>query len=231
MSNLVSLNYQSNLDAYNRALAKYITLTSKTVDEALEKKGKALGIALWRGFAAKKWAAGRNAESVLATMFRNATRLPRSAYRHGDRLTDPAGGQVPVRKPVAAPPWLSSIPTEAANGKMGAWRAAVAQEALRRKSGVGVLGASFLASRYASNSEGTRLVQNKTGQVLGSVTKGPGYIEIIGNTPGLSLIDERYGIVSDAIRSETADMDVYIRRRLTELWGETVANNWSAAAA
>lgn len=213
----------SNLAAFNRALRQYATLTTKTLDEVLEKKGRALSIALFQGFAAHKWSAGRKgAGAVLGAMFATATRLPRSAYRQGNRLTDSAAGQVPVRKPVAGAPWSGSIPDTTSNGAaMGAWRAAVAQEVLRRRAGVGVLGASFLWYRYRSNNAmGTFIVKNKAGKGLGAVERGDGFIRIIGYTEGLEKIDLDYGIVSAAIARETDDMDVYIQRKMQEMFGQ-----------
>jgi len=106
------------------------------------------------------------------------------------------------------------------------WRRIVGRELSARQAGIGMLGASFLWYRKrSSQSKGTYYMPNRTGKPLGYVDRGDGYLRIVGEAAGLEVVDPRYGIVSQALAIETADMVPYIERREREIFGQTLGGS------
>lgn len=221
---------ESNISQWNAAFAEYVKYTSKTPQEALEHKVKALGIALWRGFTGHQFGgmprnkniaqlelAGRTAAhrgtKVRATLFAiyeqtkaslqaKAKSLRQQKKNFGGTLNQWSGIQ-------------SSIDANRA-ARVGAWQDIVAREVDARQGGIGVLGAAFLWFRYRGKGEGRRVMPNRRGKTIGSVDVKDGLAVIAGNVDGMTEVDARYGVVAKAIQDETADTLEYVKKRQDE---------------
>ena len=69
MSSLTLTADARELDLLNRELGLYARLSGKTIGETLDKKGRDLGIQLYRGFSEAKWGgSGKAARAVRADM-------------------------------------------------------------------------------------------------------------------------------------------------------------------
>lgn len=229
----------SQLDLLNRELGLYSRLSGKTIEETLDKKGRDLGIQLYRGFKDVQWGgpgkvvalakaelAARSAAgsgTIVRDVLRRRYREVRSeygfdirSYAQQARYAEDRDARRALRRKVA----------EARRKRAHLWRRIVGEEISLRQSGRGALAASFLLFRRAtrfSTSQGKMValrsrdfVKNRTGKTAGYLERGPGFLRIVGLTPGLSEIDARYSIVERAAATVRADMAPYIERKLIE---------------
>jgi hypothetical protein len=183
---------QRNLKAYLDAPHK------RTVLELLSHKGNQMRIELWRQF----W-------------------KHRFIKRKGDwrnTLKRIIGGGIgkgiKVRWQSLHSPWDSRVPVVDKNGKkLSLYQKLVAQEIMRRVSGSGVLGVSFLTKRW-KKSKGAKpfLIENRT-NTLGQSARfelRDDFVQITGFTPGLEKIALRYGILREVIRKANEDVEGYL---------------------
>lgn len=180
---------QRNLQAYAKVRHK------KTTDEILNQKGNDLRIQLFRGFWAQRWKKGRNLVRALLAQ----------------------GRGILVRLMTLVPKWAGKIPQQTKGGRaLNLYQKLVAQEIARRQSGVGVLGVSFLRRRWAFKNNSRFLITNKTRSLGKSATfeKRDDQFVITGFTPGLARVAQQYGILSNALRRVSADIEKYLERKL-----------------
>jgi hypothetical protein len=213
------VSISSNAARFNAALGRYMQLTSKLPDEVLEKKGRDLGIRLFRGFRDRQYGGPqRNAglarrELAQRTAACAGTRVRSSLMR--EYLTKRAA----LRSQIA-----SFVGPRNARGELGTikqriglWQSFVGREVGLRQRGIGVLAASFLwYRRRSSQARGTFFVKNRTGRPLGSVEKGDGFLKITSQVPGITEVDERYGVVDRALGEAAVDMMNYVSRKERE---------------
>ena len=280
MGNTVSI--ATNIVEYNTMLGRYMAMTKLLPDEVLEKKGRALGIALFKGFDAHKFGGPGKKKRHLAeeefaarveqgkgirirASLLEAYKAERGKFGSSIRSLGQLGRYAKI-KAAKRPGWLSDLDKQhgAENTEIGAairklnairqanmraeiqaaaksflaesrkmrslrrnlWQRIVGKELSARQAGIGMLAASFLWYRKrTSQAKGTYLVPNRTGKPLGYVEKGDGYLRIVGEAAGLEVVDPRYGIVSQALAVETADMVPYIERKEREIFGRTLGGN------
>lgn len=203
-------NGHPSLEALNSDLALYMRLSGKTAQEVLEKKGRDLGIQLYRGFTDAKWGGSGAAPGIarlelrartaagIGTRVRPELLMRYRSGRAADRAVRAAGGRVP-------------------GGRRSLWQRIVGGEVALRQSGRGSLAASFLLfRRRSSQARGVTYQVNRISKRAGYVERGENYLRIVGLTPGLAEVDRRYGITAGAIAAVRADMAPYFLRKLRE---------------
>lgn len=192
----------SALNRLNRNLREYARVRyKKTEDEILNQKGNDLRIQLFRGFWAQKWKIKKGQGGA----FKLLQKLSR------------AGKGFLVRQRRIMAEWSGKIPDKDKRGRtLSLWQKLVAQEALRRQAGVGVLGVSFLRKRWRFNKQGYYLTTNRTKGFGKAVTflKRQGEFIITGFTPGLRAVADRYGIIGGAINRVSVDIETYLAKKL-----------------
>jgi len=223
----ITSNARLEMARLNQGLRLYAQLARKTMDEVLDKKGRDLGIQLYRGFRAVRW----KGKSIAYREFRR-------------RVKSGQGTRVRTRE--ISEKWKSKIPLTQNVTKRGIrrgrvatdtyptspWQRAVAQELLRRQAGQGALAASFLwMRRRSSQARGVVYVRNKTGRPIGYAERGAEHFRIVSLQPGADIIDRRYGIVARAAAAVTADMAPYIARKQQEAMRRALASTGLRTAA
>lgn len=208
----VTSNARIELARLNQGLRLYAQLARKTMDEVLEKKGRDLGIQLYRGFRGVRW----KGKGIAYREFRRRLRAGQGTRVRTREILDKWKARIPlvqnvtkrgIRRGRVA---TDTYPTSQ-------WQRAVAQELARRQAGQGALAASFLwMRRRSSQARGTYYVRNKTGRPLGYVEKGAEYFRIVSLQPGADVVDQRYGIVARAAATVMSDMAPYIDRKQRE---------------
>lgn len=191
------------IERINRNLRIYMNLRyKKSEDEILTQKGNDLRIKLFRGFWAHRF------------LDKKARKFSADALR--GFLQTWQG--IRIRLSHLISPWDSRVPSVDKNGRpLSLHQKLVAQEVMRRMSGSGVLGVSFLGKRWRFNrKEGSFLVTNKTNKLGTAATfqKRQGEYIITGFTRGLGRIAEKYGILSDALAVVSSDIEQYIAKKL-----------------
>lgn len=204
---------QSNIDRFNATFQRYVDAWTArgngTLDDALEKKGRDLGIKLFQGFRDRKWGGpGRHPGLARAELD------VRAAEGRGIRVRSTL-----MREYLKARTLLRNFVGPQKRGgvarmiraKVRLWQSFVGRELGLRQSGIGVLAVSFLWYRSRKPQSGVYYVKNRTRRPIGAVEKGDGFLRIIGDALGLSEVDARYGIVAKAISDSEADMLQYFR--------------------
>ncbi len=221
----MEVTIQSNLDAFNAAFAEYVKYTSKTPQEALEHKVKNVGLRLWQGFTAhqfggnprQKGVARREmlARTAAGTGTRIRANLMAIYERERAALMATARGIKRGMRLGTLDQWSALRPEQARNReqRVKLWQRIVGAEIGLRQSGIGALAAAFLWYRSRGKGENQHLVQNRMCQTIGSVVVGQGGAVITGKIAGINTVDERYGIVRQAITDETNDTITYVRQR------------------
>lgn len=226
----MELSIQSNIEAFNAAFAEYVTYTSKQPQEALEHKLNNLGVALYRGFTAHEFGGVPRQRGVALGELRSRTGEKRGTRVRPALLEEYAEVRDTLRaeardmkKELIAyngpeNKWKGMASALFKNGlkRVGAWQEIVGKEIALRQSGIGELGAAFLWYRSRGKGDGQRLVPNRRGQTMGSVTVEEGSATIVGSVDGLTKVDARYGVVNEAISDETDDTLAYIKRKQDE---------------
>lgn len=220
-------NLNSDLARLNVGLGLYAKASGKSMDEVLEKKGRDLGIKLYQGFRAVRWGGNAGTQGNILAF---AELRARTAAGRGTRVRASILAQMDASRQTLAQARVGLLRARAlgpltvaqrrelrtnVRRRANLWRAAVGAEVRARGRGVGVLAVSFLWFRKRQSRErGTFFVRNRTGRPLGYVEKQPNSLRIVGLTPGLDVVGERYGVVSAAVNAVTADMIPYISRKL-----------------
>lgn len=184
---------QRNLQAYAKVRHK------KSVDEILNQKGNDLRIQLFRGFFAQRWKKGRG----------SASRLLETLLAQGRGIL--------VRLMQLVPKWAGKIPQTDKRGRaLNLYQKLVAQEIARRQSGIGVLGVSFLRKRWRFKDNARFLATNVTRGFGKAVTfeKQDDAFIITGFTPGLARVAAKYGVLTNAFRVVSQDIEKYLERKL-----------------
>ena len=231
-----AVSIETNIADYNTMLGRYIALQKLLPDEVLEKKGRALGVALYEGFAAHKFGGpGKKQKRLAEAEFSARVALGKGikvraslleAYKaergkFGSAIR--SLGQLGRHANKSAAKSLAAESRKMRGLRTDLWRRIVGRELSARQAGIGMLAASFLWYRKrSSQSKGTYYMPNRTGKPLGYVDRGDGYLRIVGEAAGLDVVDPRYGIVSRALAVETADMVPYIERREREIFDQTL---------
>lgn len=223
---IISVEVVEDLQALNAELALYMEVSKKTAAEVLEKKGRDLGIQLWRGFWELRTKGGKAAFS--GPMFKAAEKRGwRTKLRSQVIEDEPYLGIWQARRQVKAR--RDKAGDLVASGKRRSRRGLlVAQELARRQRGAGLLGASFLAFRKRNDktaANGWRLVENRSRKLglLSRVTSGEdadgnAFFRIQNFTPGVDTVGEKNSIFAKAIGAVRADMATYlVRKQMTAL--------------
>jgi hypothetical protein len=222
---------ETNLSAFNSTLARYLEFTSKLPSEALEHKGRDLGIKLYQGFSRRKWggdgkkrAGLARAELATRTAQHVGTTVRRSLLKEYLGLR----GRILADRRRAKQKGSISGQLTSIRKAVRLWQQFVGREISLRQRGIGVLAASFLWFRSrSSQARGTYYVRNNTGRPLGGVERTEGSFRIFGETAGLAEVDARYGIVAGALAIARDDMVTYLKERHAEgyfkLFGEMPA--------
>lgn len=185
------LRVQRNLQEYARVRSKI------SKDEILNKKGNDLRIRLFKGFWSRRWKKNA-ARGLLKTLVA-------------------AGKGIHVRLLRLVAPWSGRIAATDKKGRpLSGWQQLVAQEVMRRQSGIGVLGVSFLRKRWRYKKEGAYLTENRTRGFGRAVTfrKTESEFSITGWTPGLARVAQKFGILGEALRGMSADLEAYLTRKI-----------------
>lgn len=190
---------KSALARVNLRLNQYLAITKKTEDEVLNKKGNDLRIQAYKLFRERKWNGGKG---IAERELRKRTK---------------AGKGTKVRDMVLSGKYGSS-PVDKNGRKLSKWQQLVRQETLKRQSGIGVLGVTFLQKRwkYGKGSEPKYLVKNVS-RMLGTlveIKKEKGSFSITGFTPGIDKVSTRYSIQFKALNAVSQDMEAYMIPRL-----------------
>lgn len=216
MSQTIETNLSKFVDTFRRYVSQWTANGNGTTEDALEKKGRDLGIKLFQGFRAHKWGGGGKAPRDLARAELDARVAAGAGIRVRGVLMQEyltARGNLRAHRDPTMPNgqrWLTTA-------KINLWQQFVGKELGLRQSGIGVLAASFLWFRSrSSQARGTYYVKNRVGHPLGGVERGEGFFRIVGFTEGLSEVDARYGIAADAIAESEADMRTYLDQRITD---------------
>jgi len=193
-------------DALQKALQEYQTYSRKLPSEVLQKKGNDLRIQLFRLFREKRWAGGKTI----------AEREMRARAKEGKGTLTRRGLDI------------SHTPTVSRTGKpLGLQSRRVAAEIATRQSGIGVLGVSFLLSRWSYSKSGRTLIQNRS-RSLGILSEAElsldasqpgqstGTFRLTGYTPGMARVAAKYGILAKAKAAVLADMQPYLARKAAE---------------
>lgn len=225
------ISIESSLAQFNARFARYAELNKRMPDELLEKKGRALGIALFKGFrehqfgGAPKKRRGIAEDELRQRSSQGKGILVRSSllerYKQGrEYLTFSVRsfGQSARYATLKADRQEAKRDGRAAsNRRAHLWQRIVGQELKMREAGIGVLAASFLWFRKRSNNaRGTFLVPNRTGKPLGYVERTENAFRIVGETEGLAATDAKHSVIVAAINSEMADLETYIARKERE---------------
>lgn len=215
-----TITVESNMKEFNALFARYLLFTSKLPGEALEHKGRDIGIKLYQGFSAHRWRGSRRGRGIAWRELKQRSKL-RPAKGSGIRL------RVGIKPSDVAPE--THLVYRKLTGASGKSRKLLTQrktsehqkkvfaELSLRQGGIGVLGASFLWFRRRSNQQrGTFYVRNRTGRPLGYVDRGSDYFQIVGLVDGLAETDLRYQVVAGAIATAREDMVKYFNDRHLE---------------
>lgn len=201
----------SEIGRLQRNLREYVRVRSKlTEDEILTKKGNDLRIKLFEGFWAHRFLKKKRA---------------RLNWGAALRLILAGHEGIKVRLNSLIEPWSSRVPSVDKNGRpLSLRQKLVAQEIMRRISGSGVLGVSFLGKRWRFNKKGSFLVVNRTNS-LGTAAKfekRQGEYIITGFTPGLLKIVQRYGIIREALSRVSQDIEKYLSDKVGHAFVEAL---------
>lgn len=227
-----------NIDAFSSAFSRYVQESSKSPREALEAKGRDLGIRLYRGFSQHKWGgAGKNRRGIALAELSQRTADKKGTILRPSLMAQYLGKRQILRSesralgnftgPQNARTARGNARAQLRNqrARVSLWQSFVGKEVGRRQAGIGVLAASFLWYRgRSSQARGKYFVKNKTGNSLGFVDRGENTFRIVGLTKGLATIDARYGIVNTALAGAAGDMMVYIRRKQREAFTKAFAS-------
>lgn len=212
----LTVEVTDSLGKLNEDLALYMELSKLSVQEVVDKKGRDLGIKLFQGF--WKLRTKRSNNPFAGPMFTAAKAR---------------GWRTKVRtRTIEDEPYLS-IQSQGFFMRRGRRKGvekdvksrrsrrglAVAQELARRQHGAGLLGVSFLGSRWRSNSQGRYLRVNKSKKLgtLSTVESGPlpdgAFFRLRVFTPGIDTVGEKRGIFATAIREIRKDTAIYLVRK------------------
>lgn len=211
---------KSNAAHFGSALALYIAASKKAPDDVLDKKGRDLGIRLFRGFRGRQFG-GPKRNSVIA----RRELASRTAAGVGTRIRGSLMAEYQTQRAALRSEIENFIGPRNARQELGTikrrvalWQSFVGREIGIRQKGIGVLAASFLwFRRRSSQAKGIYYVKNRSGRrSLGSVEKVPGRLTIVAEVAAIGDVDERYGIVDRALSESATDMLQYVQRKQVE---------------
>lgn len=210
---MITAAIQSNLDRFNATFQKYAaTWTARghgTLDDALEKKGRDLGIQLYNAFKAHKWGGpGKHRGLARAELDARSAEGKGIKVRHA-LLAEYYAARARLNRRMG--PFTEKAHSKLIRVKVKLWQSFVGHELKLRQKGIGVLAASFLWYRTRRPQSGAYYVKNRTRETIGTVEKGEGFFRIIGDVEGQSVVDVKYGVVASAIAASETDMLQYFR--------------------
>lgn len=212
------VNIESTLSLFNSALTRYITAHQgrKSVEDIMEKKGRDLGIRLFRGFRERQWGGPGRRSRTLARQELDARVAQGRGIRVRRAIMD---DYLAARATLRGRQQGKELTGARIEQRTRLWRSFVGRELAARQRGIGVLGASFLWYRKrSSQAKGTYYVLNRSAKYpLGGVERGDGFLRIFGETAGLAAVDARYDLVARALADATADIEKYFEQR-PEYW-------------
>lgn len=230
----MSVNVESNIVEFQRMFQRYTELNSRAPEELMEKKGRALGVALFQGFSEHKFGGpGKVVKGLALGELRQraadgrGTKVRPSLLSEYKQLRAHLGFSVRSFGQAARYSMSKEDRREAKRDGRAAkrrraalWNMYVGKEVALRQAGIGMLAASFLWYRKRqSQAKGTFTVLNRTGKPLGYVDRGEGFLRIVSEADGIDVVDARYGIVQAVLQRETADMAEYITKKEREIFG------------
>jgi len=222
-----SLDVQLEADEFRRTFAQYERLTSATPGQAVEKQAVNLRIQLIRGF--KKVAIKRStpADEMKA---RGGTLKVRRSIRDKYKNTDAFLGGM-INRGGKDRAMSKRRKGKTSNKPVPAWAVAVNQEIAARRRSRSLLAASWLSPMQASNTPRIATFTNrlKSGTVAGTVavdsTGKDANATLTNQVEGVAKVGYSRGIIAAALRAASADMMVYINRKLERNKRETLPNS------
>lgn len=188
-------------DRFNARIQEYIRASKLNQEDIVQKKGNDLRIQLFKGYKSRRWG-GKRIKGIAMREFRAR------------------GGRIKLREGLQ----IKDAPTHGKNKKPLTDHQRLVWEELRlRQKGIGVLGASFLIKRWSKKKD--KLIRNRTGAggrkladfiFNSSPISNECQFTIMGYTPALKKISDRYRIVSGALSVVSADMEKYLKRKEEE---------------
>lgn len=224
------------LQRWAHVFRAYAARNKRDVAELIAKKGRDLGIRLYRGFkevqfggdpkkrglamaeleARSRVGRGTRVRESLMRRYRSARKdlgFSVRSFGQAARYADNKADRAEARRDARA----------ARKRRTALWQKIIGAEVALRQSGIGVLAASFLMFRNAkrwSVSQGKyvglrvrEVTPNRTGRPLGSVQVTDDSIEIASYAAGIGIVEQRYGISSRALDESSIDMLEYLRDR------------------
>lgn len=220
---------ESNLKEFNAAFARYVEVWTARghgiLDDALEKKGRDIGIRLWKGFTAHKWGgAGKPPSNLARSELDDRAAEGRGIKVRASLRDEYLAARTELRNATRGKKTAGVI-----KKKIALWQSFVGRELALRQRGIGVLAASFLWFRKRGRGNGVYLVPNRRGRAIGAVERGPTFFRIIADVAGQSVVDSRYAIVESVLAGATEDIESYLKTREREHFRAVFANLVNAA--
>jgi len=240
---MIDLAASLDLARFNTVFARYLKKTSKLPEEALAKKGRDLGIQLFKEFVQHKWGGPGKHPGLAHGELSKRTEEGRGTKVRASLRAEYLSARGDLRKEAkslkkAEASFAGTLDQWSANqgaadknraARVSLWQAFVGKEVAIRQRGIGALAAAFLwyRTRPATATRGKVVVRNSSGKVFGFSDAGDGYFRIVSDAEGAALVDRRYGIVDSALQTLTVDMLEYFRTRHKEIY-ESVWNEMEA---
>ena len=226
----LTLQAQPSPEAFARwadVFRRYLATTSKRADEVVRKKGRDLGIRLYKGFEQHKWG-GPGKHPGLAVSEQQARQSGGEGTHVRDRLMEiyresRSALNFDVR---SAGQQRRSARTSGTLDEWGAardlgdrkralrrelWQKIVKAELGARQSSIGFQAAAFLMFRRRGGELVNAAMQSRSGEEIGAVRVGEASLEIESRVPHTAETAAEHRIVDDALAASAADMLEYLR--------------------
>jgi hypothetical protein len=210
-----TFNYQSNFGSYKETFEEYVRVSRDTADDALDHQAQQLAFDLY--FTTLSYTPGR--EFIMNIPQRVGWRIKRAP---GWAVF--ATGAFKKTKTYRIKRWRKKDGTivEKYLFKTPRTPASKPGEMERRAQGVGVTARSWLprqwrATRGENEHWEIKNIRNPGGRVEFSTSGGELSITLINSYPGMLAMDQKFGIVAEALARRVDDMQVYIESKLAEV--------------
>jgi hypothetical protein len=224
----------TNSAAFNSALRRYMEFTRALPDDVLEKKGRDLGIRLFRGFRARQYGGPQRNAGIARRDLAARTVAGQGTKVRASLMKEYLAEREKLRSEIKSfvGPQNAKGELRSIKRRVALWQSFVGREIGIRQRGIGVLAVSFLwFRRRSSQAKGTYYVKNRTGRPLGYVEKGEGFLQIVSQAAGINEVNDRYGVVDRALGESAQDMMAYIRRKERENYAAAFSSLGKALAA
>ena len=228
----LTLQAQPSPEAFARwseVFRRYLATTSKRADEVIRKKGRDLGIRLYKGFEQHKWG-GPGKHPGLAVSEQQKRRAAGEGTQVRDRLLEiyresrkaldfdvrSAGQQLRrANESGTLDDWSAATALRSRKRALrdALWQKIVKAELGVRQSSIGFQAAAFLMFRKRGGELVSAAMQNRKGEEIGAVRVGEASLEIESRVPHTAETAAENRIVDDALAESAADMLEYLRAK------------------